>query len=192
MPPDRARPAGDRPTPPPETPPRATGGLGKAIFLAGNALGALSAKLYSKTRQRGGAVYEGFQGRPQHVRWRAYALMAYAAILAATLAGQLYTSNKLGAYVRVQRIDIPETVEIFVRNDSRPPFAWDHVKLQLNGIYGYDRDRLAPGQYIQLKAEGFTIADGTTGAVTHAPRNVHISQLTIDADQGRYELETNK
>jgi hypothetical protein len=189
-PPERARPPVDRPTPPPATPPRATGGIGKVIFLAGNALGALSARLYSKTRQRGGAVYENFQGRPQHVRWRAYALMTYAVILAATLAAQLYTGNKLGAYVRVQRVDIPETVEIFVRNDS--PVPWDHVRLQLNGIYGYDRDRLAPGQYIQLKAEAFTIADATTGAVTHAPRNVHISQLTIDADQGHYELETDK
>jgi hypothetical protein len=186
---ERARTASDRSTPPPGTPPRAGGGIAKAIFLAGNALGALSARLYSKTRERGGAVYEDFQGRPQHVRWRAYALAAYAAILAATLAGQLYTSNKLGAYVRVQRVDIPETVEIFVRNDSRIP--WDHVKLQLNGIYAYERVRLVPGEYIQLKVEGFTVAD-SRGAVAHAPRNVHIAQLTIDTDQGHYELEPDK
>jgi hypothetical protein len=189
MSPQSARTASDRLTPPPGSAPRAGGGIAKAIFLAGNALAALTARLYSKTREHGGAVYEDFQGRPQHVRWRAYALAAYTAIVLATLAGQLYTTNRLGAYVRVQRVDIPETVEIFVRNDSRNP--WDHVKLQLNGIYAYERARLSPGQYIQLKVEGFTLTD-SRGAITHAPRNVHIAQLTIDTDQGRYELEQDK
>ncbi|GAC1609076.1 MAG: hypothetical protein NVS4B10_24510 [Myxococcales bacterium] len=186
-PPERARPAGDPAAPLPAA--AGGGSLGKIIFVAGNALGALSARLYSKTRERGGALYEGFQGRPQHVRWRAYALAAYGAVLAATLAGQLYSTNKLGAYVRVQRVDIPATVEIFVRNDSRA--AWDHVKLQLNGIYGYERARLSPGEYIQLKVEGFTLPNAN-GGVTRAPRNVHISQLTIDTDQGHFDLETDK
>lgn len=187
---ERARPPGDGSAPPAAEPSSGgSGGIGKLIFLAGNALGALSARLYSKTKQRGGALYEGFQGRPQHVRWRAYALVAYAAIVVATLVGQLYTTNKLRAYVRVQRVDIPATVEIFVRNDSEKP--WDHVRLQLNGIYGYERARLAPGEYIQLKVEGFTLPTAN-GGVTHAPRNVHISQLTIDTDQGRYDLEPDK
>ena len=41
--------------------------------------------------------------RTAHGRWRGYALGCYGLIVAVTLAGQLYSSNPLGVYVKVQR-----------------------------------------------------------------------------------------
>lgn len=194
--PARKPPAGSEDEPaaeaaPEEEPVRKQGGsfLGKVVFVAGNAVGALSARLYSKARQRTAAAYEDFQGRPEHVRYRAYAMGSYGLILIATLAAQLYTTNVLGAYVRVQHVSIPETTEIFVRNDSRKP--WSHVKVHLNGIYTFEREHLGPGQYIQLKADAFTVADAD-GRMKKAPRNVKIDNLTLDADQGHTDVELEK
>jgi hypothetical protein len=163
--------------------------LGKVVFVAGNGVAALSARLYSKARQGTAAAYEDFQGRPEHVRYRAYALGAYGLIVVATLVGQLYTTNVLGAYVRVQHVSIPETTEIFVRNDSRKP--WSHVKVQLNGIYTFERDHVGPGQYIQLKADAFSVSD-SDGRMKKAPRNVKIDNLTLDADEGHTDVELEK
>jgi hypothetical protein len=163
--------------------------IGKGLFVAGNAIGALSARLYSRARARSSAAYEDFQGRPEHVRYRAYALGTYAAIVAVTLAGQFYTSNALRAYVRIQHVDIPETVEVFVRNDSDQ--AWTNVKLQLNGIYGFERKIVPPREYIQIKVDAFAIFD-SRGKVTKAPRNVRIEKLVVDTDQGRYDVELEK
>ena len=176
---------------PEEEPAREPGSsfLGKVVFVAGNAVAALSARLYSKARQRTTAAYEDFHGRPEHVRYRAYAMGAYGLIVVATLAAQLYTTNVLGAYVRVQHVSIPETTEIFVRNDSRKP--WSHVRVHLNGIYTFEREHLGPGQYIQLKADAFSVAD-PDGRTKKAPRNVKIENLTLDADQGHTDVELEK
>ncbi len=175
---------------PEQEPSRGSGSVvGKVVFVAGNAVAALSARLYSKARKRSAAAYEDFQGRPEHVRYRAYAMGAYGLIVVATLAAQLYTTNVLHAYVRVQHVSIPETTEIFVRNDSGKP--WSHVKVQLNGIYTFERDHVGPGQYIQLKADAFSVSD-TDGRMKKAPRNVKIDNLTLDADQGHTDVELEK
>jgi hypothetical protein len=194
--PARKPPAGSEDEPaaeaaPEEEPARKPRGsfLGKVVFVAGNGVAALSARLYSKARRRTAAAYEDFQGRPEHVRYRAYAMVAYGLILIATFAAQLYTTNVLGAYVRVQHVSIPETTEIFVRNDSGKP--WSHVKVHLNGIYTFEREHLGPGQYIQLKADAFTVADAD-GRMKKAPRNVKIDNLTLDADQGHTDVELEK
>lgn len=163
--------------------------IGKAGTLAAKAIGGLSARLYAKTRQRGGAAYEDFTGRPEHVRYRAYGFGVYGLIAVATLLSQLYTKNPLGSYVRIEHVDMPETVQVFVRNDSGRP--WSHVRLQLNGIYAYQRERVLAHDYIQIKVDAFALFDHA-GKMQKPPRNVHIDSLTIDADQGHTDVELPK
>lgn len=179
---------GERPLAAPGPAKAAGSALGRVIFVAGNALGALSNRL-SVARRRGAAAVEEFQRRPEHVRYRAYALGAYALILAGTLVAQLYRQNALGAYVRVKRVDIPETTEVFVRNDSDRP--WTRLHLQLNGLYGYRREALPPGGYVQLKAEAFS-AVGPDGKPSRAPRGMRIDRVTVDTDQGHTDVELER
>lgn len=179
---------GERPLPAPGGAPAGGSALGRALFVASNALGALSNRL-SIARRRGAAAVEDFQRRPEHVRYRAYALGAYGLLVAATLAAQLYRENPLGAYVRVKRVDIPETTEVFVRNDSGRP--WTRVRLQLNGLYGYEREALRPGGYVQLKAEAFS-AVGADGKPSRAPRGMRIDKVTVETDQGHTDVELER
>ena len=163
--------------------------IAKAIVLAANALGALSSRFYVQARQRSNAAYQDFSGRPEHVRYRAYGFGAYGLIAVATLLAQLYTKNPLRSYVRIQHVDLPETVEVFIRNDSHR--TWTHVSLQLNGIYSYKRERVAPSDYIQIRVDAFALYDHD-GKLQRPPHNVHIDTLTIDADQGHTDVELQK
>src|SRR5207245_11147582 len=102
---------------------RSAGGVGSAIArgLAASAglLVQLTSKLFGEVQKRGGAAVADFRARPEHARWRAYALGSYGFLVAGTLAAQLYTTNPIEAYVKVQPVDLPNSTMVFVRNDSR-------------------------------------------------------------------------
>ena len=75
-------------------------GLGAAI---GGALAALTgalvggtSKIFGEVANRGGTALAGFRARPEHSRWRAYALGSYGVLFAGTLAAQLWSANPLG------------------------------------------------------------------------------------------------
>ena len=108
-------------------------------------------------------------------------------IVAATLGGQLYTDNVLGAYVRVQRVDVPAMTQIFVRNDSAKP--WREVRLTLNGIYEYRTEQVVPGGHVMLPVNKFAIRAQEGGKPTYAPRNIDPKSLLVDTLAGRYEME---
>jgi hypothetical protein len=107
-------------------------------------------------------------------------------VVAATLAAQLYTDNVLGAYVRVQRVELPAMTQIFVRNDSGK--AWHNVRLTLNGIYEYHADAVVPGGHVMLPVYKFAIRD-PSGKPSWAPRNLEPKTLLVDTATGRYETE---
>ena len=165
------------------------GTLETGLASATNGLVRVTGKLMGEARERGGAAYADFQARPQHSRWRAYALGCYGLIFAATLVAQMYKENKLDAYIRVQRVDLPALTQIFVRNDSGD--EWRSVKLTLNGIYGYEANELKPGAHILLPVNRFAVYD-STGKPTYAPKNVNPQQLAIDCDRGHYESDLTK
>ena len=160
--------------------------LGSGLAAATGALVEVSGKLFGQVRDRGRSSVAGFRARPEHSRWRAYALGSYAAIVAATLAGQLYTDNVLRAYVRVQPVELPALTQIFVRNDSR--HAWKNVKLTLNGIYSYEKDEVPPGLFILLPVNRFAVYD-QQGRPTYAPKTTAPRLLAIDTSDTHYETE---
>lgn len=160
--------------------------MGSALSKAAGGLVGVSTKIFGEVASRGGTAIADFRARPEHSRWRAYALGCYGMILAATFAGQLYTSNSLGAYVRVQRVEVPAMTQIFVRNDSRKP--WSDVTLTLNGIYEFHADEVTPGGHVMLPVNKFAIRD-PQGKPTYAPKNIAPKSLTIQTDASRYEAE---
>jgi hypothetical protein len=156
------------------------------LAAATGALVRVSGKLLGEAHKRAASSAAEFRARPEHSRWRAYALGSYGAIVAATLVGQLYTTNGLGAYVRVQPVELPALTQIFVRNDSKPP--WRTVKLTLNGIYTFEQVAVQPGQFILLPVNRFAVSD-QLGKRTYAPKNIQPKVLTIDTDEQHYETE---
>ncbi len=161
-------------------------GVGSAI---GNGLAAATGALVSVTGKvfgevRGRAIE--FRARPEHSRWRAYALGLYGLIVAATLAAQLYSDNSLRAYVRVQPVELPALTQIFVRNDSR--HSWEAVRLTLNGIYTYEQAEVRPGGFILLPVNRFAVYD-QLGKPAFAPKNVAPKTLAIDTSDQHYETE---
>lgn len=142
--------------------------------------------MMGEVADRSGAAYHDFQARPEHSRWRVFALGSYGLLLVATLAAQLWTDNKFDAYVRVQRVDLPALTQIFVRNDSSGP--WRDVHLNLNGIYSYDADEVKAGEHLLLKVTQFCIPGGA-GRPTCAPKNIVPEMLAIDCDRGHYDAE---
>jgi hypothetical protein len=167
-------------------PKRGSGAVGSALARAAGALISLTTRIFGGVTSRGGTALADFRARPEHSRWRAYTLGSYCAIVAATLAGQLYTSNALDAYVRVQRVELPAMTQIFVRNDSRKP--WRDVTLTLNGIYDFHAEEVAPGGRVILPVNKFAVHDHL-GRPTFAPRNISPKALSIATDAGRYEAE---
>ena len=126
--------------------------------------------------------------RTPHGRWRTYALGCYGLIVASTLVGQLYSSNPLGVYVKVQRVDLPVSTLVLVRNDSRLP--WTHVRIRLNGIYAHRRDEIAAGESVPLDLDkAFAITDGAGKVLRRPARNLTIESFTLDCDSGHYETE---
>ena len=130
---------------------------------------------------------DGFRARPEHARWRAYALGSYGLLLAATLGAQLYSSNPLGVYLKVQRIELPLSMLIFVRNDSQLP--WRHTKVTLNGIYSFERAEVPPGANLRLNVEQFAVLDSVTGKISHASKSLPLQSVSLDCDRGHFEQE---
>jgi hypothetical protein len=173
------------------TPQRRSGGVGMAIargLAAGTGfLIRLTGKFFGAAQKRGGAAMADFRARPEHARWRAFALGSYSAILAGTLAAQLYSSNPIDAYVKVQPVDLPNSTMVFVRNDGRK--EWRQVRLTLNGIYSFETQELRAGATILLPITRFSILDAGSGKVSQAPKTIVPRQLTIDCDRGHLEVE---
>jgi hypothetical protein len=108
--------------------------------------------------------------------------------VAATLAGQLYTSNPLGVYVKVQHVDLPVSTLIFVRNESR--FAWKHARITVNGIYSHSRDEIGAGESLPLDLDkAFAVHDGSGKVLRRPPKNLPLQSLALDCDRGHYETE---
>jgi hypothetical protein len=129
-----------------------------------------------------------FRARPEHSRWRAYALGCYGLIVAATLAGQLYSVNPLGVYVKVQHVELPVSTLIFVRNDSALP--WKHTRIVVNGIYSHRREEVAAGESLPLDLDkAFAVTDASGRTLRRPPKNLQLQSLAIDCDRGRYEME---
>jgi hypothetical protein len=181
-------PVSETPSPQPPVPqrqksaPGVGSALGNALAAATGGLVHLTSRLFGEVRERAGE----FRARPEHSRWRAYALGSYGMLLAATLAGQFYDDNSLRVYVRVQPVELPAMTQIFVRNDSK--HAWSHVKLTLNGIYTYEQSEVQPGLFILLPVNRFALFDGN-GRPTYAPKNIAPRQLAIDVGEQHYETE---
>ena len=160
--------------------------IGKGLAAATGGLVSLTGKVFGEARKRAGSSVADFRARPEHSRWRAYALGSYGLIVAATLAGQLYTDNAIRAYVRVQPVELPAMTQIFVRNDSKTP--WHNVKLTLNGIYTYEQPELRPGLFILLPVNKFAVYD-QLGKPTFAPKNIAPKMLSIDEGEQHFETE---
>ncbi|HYR20107.1 MAG TPA: hypothetical protein VEQ15_11485 [Myxococcales bacterium] len=179
--PARARPAG-----PPE--PKRPSVLARGLSAAAGALVRGSSTLFGQVRTRGATAVGDFRARPEHSRWRAYALGCYGLIVAATLTGQLYSSNPLGVYVKVQHVELPVSTLIFVRNDSS--FAWKHARIVVNGIYSHSRDEIAAGESLPLDLDkAFAVKDGSGKILRRPPKNLLLQSLALDCDRGRYETE---
>lgn len=176
------------PAPAPAAPRKRSFGaaVGSGLAAAAGALIRVTSRIFGKVASRGGSALAEFRARPEHSRWRAYALGSYGLVVAATLAGQLYTDNVLGAYVRVQRVELPAMTQIFVRNDSGK--AWRNVRLTLNGIYEYRTDEVGAGGHVMLPVNKFAIRSQGEKP-TYAPRNVEPRTLSVDTAAGRYETE---
>jgi hypothetical protein len=126
--------------------------------------------------------------RTPHASWRRSALYCYALIVAATLAGQLYSANPLGVYVKVQRVDLPVSTLVLVRNDSR--FPWKHVRIRLNGLYTHKRDEIFPGESVPLDLDkAFAITDGAGRVLRRPAKNLPVESFSLDCDRGHYETE---
>jgi hypothetical protein len=170
---------------PPEPPaPKRPSAFSRGLAALAGAL----VRIFGRVRTRGATAVGDFRARPEHSRWRAYALGCYGLIVAATLAGQLYSSNPLGVYVKVQHVDIPVSTLIFVRNDSR--FAWKHPRIVINGIYSHTRDEIPAGESLPLDLDkAFAVHDGSGRILRRPPKNLPLQSLAIDCDRGHYETE---
>jgi hypothetical protein len=161
--------------------------LANGLAAATGALIHGTSRIFGQVASRGGHALAGFRARPEHSRWRAYALVSYGLVVAATFTGQLYTDNVLTAYVRVQRVDLPAITQIFVRNDSGKP--WRDVKIVLNGIYDYRAEEVVPGGHIMLQVSKFAIRDPVGKAMRYAPKTLAPQTLLVATSAGRYETE---
>src|SRR5258708_9213785 len=97
-------------------------GVATALAAIASSLVRLTGKFFGGVRDRGGTALADFRARPEHSRWRAYALGGYGMILAGTLGAQLYNYNSLGAYVRVPPAALPPPTPTFVPHPPRQ--AW--------------------------------------------------------------------
>ncbi|HUJ26553.1 MAG TPA: hypothetical protein VLW85_11075 [Myxococcales bacterium] len=161
-------------------------GSGLAAFTGG--LVSISGKLFGEVRERGGTALADFRARPEHSRWRVYTLGSYGLIVAATLVAQFYSENPLHANVRTSVDDLGQT-EIFVVNNSS--HDWNDVRLTLNGMYGFAKLRIGPGDNILLPVNRFAV-NGPDGKPRFAQRTMAPRTLTIEAAEGRYEMEFGK
>jgi hypothetical protein len=162
---------------------------GNALSAFAGALIQLTGKLYGQARERGGAAVADFHARPEHSRWRAYAMGSYGVLIAATLAAQLYTENKLGVVVRIEHVDMPRLTQVFIRNDSEE--TWRNVKITLNGMYTYEKQQVVPGDHVLLPVDRFALFD-TKGHATYPPKTTEPQSLSIQTRDGRWETDFHK
>ena len=180
-------------TPPPPQQRRPFQGWGAAaargLGQASEALVKVTSKVFGELHERSSSAYGEFRARPEHARYRAYAFGSYGLLVVATLLAQLYTADPLKAHVRVQAVPLPALTQIFVRNDS--PHEWRQVKLTLNGIYGFEKGSLKPGEHVLLPVNRFALFDGA-GKATFAPKTIPPQQLHIECDRGQVDVELGK
>lgn len=186
---DAAEPSRSPVPAPPSEAEDVSGNGGRAAFArklsaATSALVASTSRIFGELRQQGGQAVREFQARPEHSRWRAYAFGSYGLIVVATLVFQFYDPNPLGAKVRVQRVEIPRSTYLFVRNESRKP--WKGVKLTINGVYGYSRELLAPGDNLVLPVDQFKV-DDAAGVPSYAPPGLELKAVHIECDRGSFD-----
>jgi hypothetical protein len=168
---------------------KAVGGRGvlaRKLSLATRAVVSWTSRIFGELREQGGHAVREFQARPEHSRWRAYALGSYGLIVVATLVFQLYDPNPLGAVVRVQRVDIPRSTYVIVRNGSRKP--WKGVKVTLNGVYGYSQELLPSGASLPLAVDQFMVVDAA-GVPSFAPGALELRTLHVECDRGSFDTE---
>lgn len=170
------------PAPPP---PGLGAAIGGALASFTGALVRGTSRIFGEVQKRSGTALADFRARPEHSRWRVFALLAWGSILAATLAVQFYDDNPLGVYVKIQHVDIPRSTFIFVRNDSRKP--WRNTRLTLNGVYSYERPEVSPGDNLRLEPGQFTVLDSVSGRQTRFPRSGSLEMLSMDCDHGHFE-----
>ncbi|MBS2022148.1 MAG: hypothetical protein JST92_07030 [Deltaproteobacteria bacterium] len=160
--------------------------IGQVLSAITRALVRLTAVLFRGAQAKSGKALSEFQARPEHTRWRAYALGSYSLIAVMTFAFQLWEPNSLQAYVILQKVALPDVTNVFVRNDSKK--VWKDVKLTLNGTYTYERTDLQPGQHVLLRIDRFSVYD-SNGKTTFAPKDIVPHDLPIDCDRGHHEVE---
>jgi hypothetical protein len=187
---DVPEPSGD-PAPVPETKDASASSgsrakIAQTLSVATRALVARTSRLFGELKQQGGHAVREFQSRPEHARWRAYALGSYGLIVVATLVFQFYDPNPLGADARVQRVEIPRSTYLFVRNGSRKP--WKSVKLTLNGVYGYSQELLPSGGNLMVQVDQFNVVDAA-GVPSYAPPALEVRSLHVDCDRGSFDKE---
>lgn len=160
--------------------------LARRLSVATRAVVSRTSRIFGELREHGGQAVREFQARPEHSRWRAYALGSYGLIVVATLLFQFYDPNPLGAVVRVQRVEIPRSMYLFVRNSSRKP--WKGVKLTLNGVYGYSQEVLPSGGNLMLPIDQFRVIDAA-GVPSYAPQGLELRTLHLECDRGSFDSE---
>ncbi len=180
-------------TPPPSQKRRPFEGWGAAaargLGAMSEALVSVTARVFGELHSRSSTAFGDFRARPEHARYRAYAFGSYGLVLVATLISQLYTADPLHAYVRVQAVALPALTQIFVRNDSL--HEWKRVKLTLNGIYGFEKNSLKPGEHVLLPINRFALFEAS-GKVTFAPKTAPPQQLHIECDRGQVDEDLTK
>jgi len=160
--------------------------LARWLAMAGSGLVSLSRLGFSHAKERSGQALTQFAQRPEHTRQRVYAFGSYGAIIALTLAAQLWEPNSLQAYVKVEPVALPEATVIFVRNDSAK--QWKDVRVTLNGRYKYERVDLPPTRYISLPVDRFASYD-QNGKASFAAKETVPRLITVDCDRGHFELD---
>jgi hypothetical protein len=153
--------------------------------LVARGIAHVSVLAFGHVRTQSERAYADFQKKDRHTRLRAYAFGSYGMIAAATLLSQFYESNSLGAYVRVERVEFPKAVTVFIRNDSDRP--WVNLRVTLNGQYEYQRLRLEPHANFQVRVDKFTSIGGDHRAV--APAGTEAHHLLLTSEQGSFEKE---
>ena len=160
--------------------------LARRLSVATRTVVDWTSRIFGELREQGGHAVREFQARPEHARWRAYALGSYGLIVVATLLFQFYDPNPLGAMIRVQRVEIPRSTYLSVRNGSRKP--WKGVKLTLNGVYGYSQEVVRSGEVLLVQVDQFKVVDGA-GVPSYAPQGLDLRTLHIDCDRGSFDAK---
>ncbi len=160
----------------------------RGLAAAGRVLGRLSVLIFGQVRAKSERAYADFQKKRPHARLRIYAFASYGCIVGLTLLAQTYSPNSLGAYVRVEKVDLPAVTAVFIRNDS--PVPWQNVKVTLNGRYGYEVLQLKANDFKLVRVDRFTaIGVKTAKDLPFAPPDTEARHIAIDCDRGHFEKD---